>query len=102
MQINQEDLIDVLFRVGCFKIEETRLKSGSISPIHIDLPMVNGSPKVLRNLATDLYSKICDLKFDLICGVSFTSLPLVVVSFPLLPATVASLSLLIHQLDDPF
>lgn len=83
MELSQEELIDLLFRVGFFKIEETRLKSGIISPVHIDVPMINGNPRVLRNLAAAVYPKICDLKFDLICGVSFTSVPLVVVSISL-------------------
>lgn len=80
MEQNQDDLIDRLFRVGCFKIEETRLKSGFVSPVHIDVPMINGNPIVLRNLATAVYAKFCDLKFDLICAASFASIPLVVVS----------------------
>ncbi|XP_074603031.1 liprin-beta-1-like [Brevipalpus obovatus] len=78
MESSREELVDSLFRAGIFKLEETRLINGSISPVHIDLRMANGYPKVIRTLAATIFSKICDLKYDLICAVSFTSLPLVV------------------------
>jgi uridine monophosphate synthetase len=67
-----------LFNIGAIKTGSFKLKSGLISPIYIDLRVIISSPQLLNNLASLIWDNIqqCGSKFDSICGVPYTALPI--------------------------
>lgn len=72
-----DDLVDGLFKCGCFLVGEFRLSSGKISPYYIDLRKVPSNPKLFDSV-TDIYvSTIRGLgNFDRIAGIATAGLPI--------------------------
>lgn len=71
-------LILKLFDVQAVKFGEYKLKSGMITPIYIDLRVIISHPSLMNQVASLIYqrSKEEALKFDSVCGVPYTALPL--------------------------
>ncbi|OGH73815.1 MAG: orotate phosphoribosyltransferase [Candidatus Magasanikbacteria bacterium RIFCSPHIGHO2_02_FULL_51_14] len=71
-----EDLILALNEIGSVKFGEFKLVTGLMSPIYLDLRATISYPEVLRTVAEIMWEKVKDLRFDLLCGVPYTALPI--------------------------
>lgn len=71
-----QQLILKLNEIGAIKFGSFTLKSGQVSPIYIDLRLIVSYPELLKEVAESIWSKIKDLRYDLICGVPYTALPI--------------------------
>ena len=74
-----ENLVLKLFEINAIKFGEFKLKSGILSPIYIDLRVTVSYPEVLKMVADAMWEKVKDCRFDLICGVPYTALPIATV-----------------------
>lgn len=69
-------LIESLHDIGAVKFGEFRLKSGSMSPIYVDLRVLPSFPKVLSAVAEELSRVAAGLRFDRIAAIPYGGLPI--------------------------
>jgi orotate phosphoribosyltransferase len=74
--IQKSELIIELYNIGAIKFGEFTLKSGTVSPIYIDLRQIISYPAILRMVSECLWEMVCRCRFDLICGIPYTALPI--------------------------
>ena len=74
--MKNEELILNLYKIGAVKFGNFTLKSGKTSKIYLDLRQIVSHPSVLRAVAEAIWEKVHACKFDLICGVPYTALPM--------------------------
>jgi orotate phosphoribosyltransferase len=71
-----EKIIFELHQIGAVKFGKFTLKNGASSPIYIDLRQIISYPHLLRNVTEIMWEKIRAAKFDIICGIPYTALPI--------------------------
>jgi orotate phosphoribosyltransferase len=69
-------LILSLYHIGSIQFGEFQLKSGQQSSIYINLRKIISYPDLLRAIAEAMWEKTRSSRFDLICGVPYTALPI--------------------------
>ncbi len=73
------ELVDELFKIGCFKFGSYKLKNGMTTPFYIDLRLLISYPELLVKISQALWEKISHIKFNRICGVPYNALPIATV-----------------------
>ena len=69
-------LADALLECGCVRFGSFRLKSGSISPVYIDLRLLASYPRVLDQVAVAYGQMLQGLRFDRIAAIPYAALPI--------------------------
>jgi len=69
-------LVDFLYQIGAIQFGEFKLKSGQTSSIYINLRKIISYPHFLRSVAKAMWEAVQGAKYDLVCGVPYTALPI--------------------------
>ncbi len=67
-----QDLVDS----QCVRFGQFKLKSGSLSPIYLDLRRLVTHPAILRRVARVYAAKLDELNFDRLAGIPYAALPI--------------------------
>lgn len=81
MESKLKDVCIKLYEVGALKFGNFKMKVGATSPVYLDLRIMISFPSLLITLSEYIweYIKENNLKFDHVCGVPYTALPLATV-----------------------
>jgi uridine monophosphate synthetase len=74
--MQKASLIASLYKIGTIQFGEFTLKSGQTSPIYINLRKIISYPEILRTVAEAMWEATRECRFDLVCGVPYTALPI--------------------------
>ncbi len=74
--LQKEQLIQQLYDIGAIQFGSFVLKSGATSPIYIDLRRIISHPTLLHTISNCLWDKIKRCRFDALCGVPYTGIPI--------------------------
>lgn len=72
----QQQLVKSLYHIDAFKAGDFQLKSGQSSLFYVDLRSIISYPKILQSVGDELFKIANDGKYDHICGVPYTALPI--------------------------
>ncbi|MEM1282207.1 MAG: orotate phosphoribosyltransferase [Chlamydiota bacterium] len=70
------DIILRLHDIEAIKFGDFRLKSGIESPFYIDLRLITSYPILLKSITEEMWKKINEIDFEVICGVPLTAIPM--------------------------
>ena len=73
---SKQNLIYSLYQIGVVQFGDFTFKSGIKSTIYMNLRKIISYPDILRIIAKAMWEKTRDCKFDLVCGVPYTALPI--------------------------
>lgn len=73
---SQQFLVSSLYQIGAIQFGEYKLKSGEMTPIYINLRRIISYPAILKGVAAAMWDAVKECKFELICGVPYTALPI--------------------------
>lgn len=76
MTANTTSLATSLYQIGAIQFGDFTLKSGQKSSIYINLRKIISYPDILRDVAELMWKALNHSKFDLVCGVPYTALPI--------------------------
>lgn len=76
MQSGKDRLASSLYQIGVIQFGEFTLKSGQTSSIYINLRKIISYPDIMRQVAELMWDAVQQSKFDLVCGVPYTALPI--------------------------
>lgn len=71
-----KEIVLKLHDIGAIKSGRFTLKSGIVSPIYIDLRESISYPLLLQSISEEMWKKTAHKKFDRVCGVPYTALPM--------------------------
>jgi uridine monophosphate synthetase len=71
-----QQLILSLYQIGAIQFGEFTLKSGEQSTVYVNLRKIISYPDLLKQVAKALWEKVSGCRFDLVCGVPYTALPI--------------------------
>jgi orotate phosphoribosyltransferase len=74
----KKSLIIALNDIGAVRLQNTKFRSGIISPLYIDLRTVISYPALLKSLAQSTQKLISSCTFDKLCAVPYAALPVTV------------------------
>lgn len=69
-------IVNKLYEIGAIQFGEFTLKSGQTSSIYMNLRKIISYPDLLRHIATAMWEKTKQCRYDLVCGVPYTALPM--------------------------
>lgn len=75
--MNHAEIALKLYDIGAIKFGQFKLKSGIHSPIYIDLREIISFPDLLKGVSEAIWERTQGKKFDRMCGVPYTALPIV-------------------------
>lgn len=76
MTNTDESLIFSLYDIGAVQFGEFTLKSGQTSTVYLNLRKIISHPKLLQTIARKMWIEAQTWKFERICGVPYTALPI--------------------------
>ena len=74
--MNKAEVLQQLRACNGIKYGDFTLKSGTHSPIYIDLRILISYPSLLQAVSTLMWGKMQTLAYDRICGIPYTALPI--------------------------
>lgn len=74
--MKHQALILSLYKINAIKFGEFTLKSGQPSKIYLDLRQIISYPTILRQVADAIWQTVHHCRFDTLCGVPYTALPI--------------------------
>lgn len=69
-------IAQTLYKIGAIQFGEFTLKSGQTSSIYINLRKIISYPELMSSIANAMWISVQRRKFDLVCGVPYTALPI--------------------------
>lgn len=72
----QDTLIHALYKIGAIQFGNFTLKSGQTSSIYLNLRKIISYPNLLRTIANAIWEASSQDRFDVVCGVPYTALPI--------------------------
>src|SRR5204863_9266464 len=74
----EQELSELLYRIGVVRFGEFTLKDGRRSPFYLDMRILVSHPAALARVARALLQRTTDLQYDRIAGLPYAGLPLAV------------------------
>ncbi len=74
--MDKQIFINELNRIDAIQYGDFTLKDGSASNVYVELRTIVSYPTLLREITELLWEQVAHLKWDIVCGVNYTALPL--------------------------
>ena len=74
----EQELSELLYRIGAVRFGEFTLKDGRRSPFYLDLRVLISHPDVLARTARAMLQRAAGLRYDRLAGIPYAGMPLAV------------------------